>query len=174
MSNKTRMPEELFGELSILATFFVIKMIEGPGSNYEPPRTLRLIDCLVLRLWTHHVSAATPVESSSRYSELERSTSHACLVLSAMPALSVGLACHASRISDKSFTKTSTDDDQKKVRTTRHTRIYNGHLLANRYAFTRPHARKRNTWSGRWKDQDKLAKNTMLDYHQCPNRNITR
>ena len=52
MSNKTRMPEELFGELSTLATksFFVIKMIEGPGSNYEPPRTLRLIDCLVLRL----------------------------------------------------------------------------------------------------------------------------
>ena len=50
MSNKTRMPEELFGELSILATFFVIKMIEGPSSNYEPPRTLRLIDCLVLRL----------------------------------------------------------------------------------------------------------------------------
>ena len=153
MSNKTRMPEELFAELSTLAT---------------------LIDCLVLRLWTHHVSAATPVESSSRYSELERSRSHSCLVLSAMPALSVGLACHASRISDKSFTKTSTDDDQKKVRTTRHTRIYNGHLLANRYAFTRPHARKRNTWSGRWKDQDKLAKNTMLDYHQCPNRNITR
>ena len=33
---------------------------------------------------------------------------------------------------------------------------------------------KRNTWSGRWKDQDKLAKNTMLDYHQCPDRNITR
>ena len=50
MSNKTRMPEELFGELSILATFFVINMIEGPGSNYEPPWTLRLIDCLVLRL----------------------------------------------------------------------------------------------------------------------------
>ena len=50
MSNKTRMPEELFAELSTVATFFVIKMIEGAGSNYEPPRTLRLIDCLVLRL----------------------------------------------------------------------------------------------------------------------------
>ena len=53
-------------------------------------------------------------------------------------------------------------------------RIDNGHLLANRDAFTRPQVRKRNTWSGRWKDQDELAKNTMLDYHQCPNRNITR
>ena len=50
MSNKTRMPEELFAELSTLATFFVIKMIEGPSSNYQPPLTLRLIDCLVLRL----------------------------------------------------------------------------------------------------------------------------
>ena len=145
MSNKTRMPEELFAELSTLATFFVIKMIEGPSSNYQPPQTLRLIDCLVLRLWPHHVSAATPVESSSRYSELERSTSHACLVLSAMPALSECLACHASNISDKRFTETSTDDDQKKVRTTRHTQVDNGHLLANRCAFTRPHARKRNT-----------------------------
>jgi len=31
-----------------------------------------------------------------------------------MPALSECLACHASNISDKRFTKTSTDDDQKK------------------------------------------------------------
>ena len=50
MSNKTRMPEELFAELSTLATFVLIKMIEGPRSNYQPPLTLRLIDCLVLRL----------------------------------------------------------------------------------------------------------------------------
>jgi hypothetical protein len=62
-----------------------------------------------------------------------------------MPALSECLACHASSISDKRITKTSTDDDQKKVRTTRHTRVDNGHLLANRYAFTRPHARKKET-----------------------------
>jgi hypothetical protein len=66
-----------------------------------------------------------------------------------MPALSECLACHASSISDKRFTKTSTDDDQKKVRTTTHTRVDNGHLLANRYAFTRPHARKKKhmKWS---------------------------
>jgi hypothetical protein len=34
---------------------------------------------------------------------------------------------------------------KKKVRTTTHTRVDNGHLLANRYAFTRPHARKKET-----------------------------
>ena len=30
-------------------------------------------------------------------------------------------------------------------------RIDNGHLLATRYAFTRPHVRKRNTLNGHWK-----------------------
>ena len=89
-SNTRRTVCRTFNTSKLVATFFVIKMIEGPGSNYEPPQTLRLIDCLVLRLWMHHGSAATPVESSSRYSEMERSTSHSCLVLSAktaMPAL---------------------------------------------------------------------------------------
>ena len=101
-SNKIQMLEEFYRifrtEFSTLATVFVIKMVEGRRSNHQPSQKLWLFDCLMLRLWPHHIRAATPVESSSRYSELEQFRSHSCLLLTIMPALSECLACHASNM----------------------------------------------------------------------------